>query len=74
MSSSVGLVAQAVAGIAKVVGNWQVSKERDRLLYRLEASTNYVFVDEKTGEHSKVDDNRQRKLKLHFRKRIFDSS
>lgn len=74
MAADVGLVAQAVAKIAEVVGNWQVSKERNRLLYRIEASTNYVFVDEKVGEYKDIDDKRQKKLKLHFRKRIFDSS
>ena len=70
----VGLWAQAVAEVAKVVGNWQVSKERNRLLYRIEASTNYVFVDEKSGEYKDLDEKKQKKLKKHFRKRIFDSS
>ena len=74
MPSEIGLWAQAVAEVAKVVGNWQVSKERNRLLYRLEASTDYVFVDEKSGEYKDIDEKKQKKLKAHFRKRIFDSS
>ena len=74
MPSDIGLIAQATAEIAKIIGNWQVSKERNRLMYRIEASTNYVFVDEKTGEYADIDDKKEKKLKLHFRKRIFDSS
>lgn len=66
--------AKAVAEVAKVVGNWQVSKERNRLMYRIEAGTKYVFVDEKTGEYTDINEKKQKKLKLHFRKRIFDSS
>ena len=66
--------AKAVAEVAKVVGNWQVSKEKNRLLYRLEASENYVFVSEKVGEYKDITDEKQKKLFLHFRKRIFDSS
>jgi len=72
--SDIGLIAQAIAGIAKVVGNWQVSKERNRLLYRIEASTEYIFVDEKSGEYSEIDEKKQKKYKLHFRKRVFDAS
>jgi len=71
---SVEWYAKAVAEVAKVVGNWQVSKERNRLMYRIEAATKYVFVDEKSGEFLDINDKRQKKLKKHFRKRIFDSS
>ena len=73
-ASDVGLWAQFGTELAKVIGNWQNSKDRDRLLYRIEAATNYVFVDEKTGDYQTIDAKRQKKLKLHFRKRIFDSS
>lgn len=60
--------------VAKVVGNWQNSKDRNRLLYRLEAAQNYVFVNERDGEYKDVEPGRAKKLLLHFRKRIFDSS
>lgn len=72
--ASVGMIAKAIAEVAKVVGNWQVSKDRNRLLYRIEAAVNYVFILEKVGEYSEIDDKRQKKLLKHFRKRIFDSN
>ncbi len=70
----VNLILKAVTEIAKVVGNWQNSKDRNRLLYRIEAATQYIFVSEKFGKYKKLDDKRQRKLLLHFRRRIFDSN
>lgn len=72
--ADIGLIAKAVAEIAKVVGNWQVSKDRNRLLYRIEAAMKYVFVKEKTGEFKDIDDKKQEKLLLHFRKRVFDEN
>ena len=66
--------AKLVTEIAKVVGNWQVSKERNRLQYRIEAAQNYVFVNEKSGEYKDIADAKADKLLLHFRKRIFDSN
>lgn len=72
--SDVGLIAQAIAEIAKVVGNWQVSSERKRLNYRLEAAENYVFVNEKSGQYNGISDKKKDQLLYHFRKRIFDSN
>jgi len=60
-----------VAGLLKVV---VAGKEVARLKYRAEAGMNYVFVDEKTGEYKDIDDKKQKSLKVHFRKRIFDAS
>jgi len=72
--ASIGIIAQAVTEIAKVVGNWQVSKDRNRLLYRIEAGTQYIFIDEGSGEYSEIDEKKKKKLKLHFRRRVFDAS
>lgn len=72
--SDIGLIAKAVAEIAKIVGNWQVSTDRRRLMYRLEAAQEYIFVDEKGGKYKEVSEKKQEKLKLHFRKRVFDSN
>ena len=72
--AQVNLILKAVTEIAKVVGNWQNSKDRNRLLYRIEAAMQYVFVSEKFGKYKKLDDKRQRKLLQHFRKKIFDAS
>ncbi len=69
--SNVGLVAKAIAEVAKVVGNWQVSRERRRLKEGLEAAEKYIFVNEKEGEYGKIDTDRQWKLLRHYRKRFF---
>ena len=47
-------------------------KKEKRNQYRLEAATQYVFVTEKSGEYSGIDEEKQKKLQLHFRKRLFD--
>ncbi len=49
-------------------------KIHKRLMYRIEAAMEYVSVDERTGEYKDIDPEDQAKLKLHFRKRIFDVS
>ena len=66
--------AKLVTEIANVVGNWQVSKEKARLMYRIEAGQSYVFVNEKDGQYKEVTPDKQKKLLVHFRKRIFDAS
>lgn len=48
-------------------------KEFKRLKYQLEAAYNYVFVDEKSGQYKDLPPEKLADLKLHFRKRIFDS-
>jgi predicted component of type VI protein secretion system len=49
-------------------------KKNKRLNYRIEAAMQYVFVTEKTGEYRKISKTKQNKLRLHYRKRIFDVS
>ena len=43
-----------------------------KLNYRIEAAMSYVFVNEKAGEYAGVSDEKQAKLLIHFRKRVFD--
>ncbi len=69
--SNVGLVAKAIAEVAKVVGNWQVSRERRRLKVGLEAAEKYIFVNEQGGEFKDISVDRKWKLLAHYRKRFF---
>ena len=54
--------------VAQIIGGHAVRK----LKYRMEAAMSYVHVSEKEGEYADISDKRQKELKLHFRKRIFD--
>ena len=63
---------EAVSDVSKLTAQLLAGKEVARLKYRAEAAMNYVAVDEGTGEYEGIDDKREKKLKLHFRKRIFD--
>jgi len=64
--------AEAVSDVSKLTAQLLAGKEVARLKYRAEAAMNYVAVDERVGEYEGIDDKREKKLKLHFRKRIFD--
>lgn len=48
-------------------------KKIKRLEYRIEAAMNYIFVIEKSGQYSNINEDKQKAFLLHFRKRIFDS-
>ena len=67
MASDIGLVATAVAEIAKVVGNWQVSAEKKKLQGAIEAGEKYI----QTNEDSSLTDARRVKLLKHYKKRFF---
>ena len=64
--------AKMVTEIAKVVGNWQVSREKRKMGAALEAGQRYIFCNEKEGEFKDIDDDRQQKLLKHYRKRFFN--
>lgn len=49
-------------------------KEFKRVRYQLEAAQEYIFVDEKSGPYKKSNDREIENLKVHFRKRAFDSA
>jgi len=69
--SDVGLVAKAVAEIAKVVGNWQVSAERRRMQKAIATAEEYIFVNEGAGEYENIPLAKKGKLLRHFCKRFF---
>ena len=66
--------AQAVAEVAGLFKTFIAGKEVARLNYRAEAAMEYVAVDEGSGKYEGINDRRKKRLKLHFRKRIFDVS
>jgi hypothetical protein len=67
-------LAEAVKEVTKLTAQILSGKEVARLKYRCEAATQYVFVDEKVGQFAKLSDDGVEKMKLHFRKRIFDEN
>ena len=69
--AAVGPIAQAIAEVAKVIGNWQVSSERRRMKIALDSAERYIFVNNKEGEYAGITDERKSQLLLHFRKRFF---
>ena len=69
--AAIGPIAQAIAEIAKVIGNWQVSSERRRMQAALDSAERYIFVNNKEGEYAGITDERKSQLLLHFRKRFF---
>lgn len=67
-------IAKAIEKVADVLAQILSGAALRRLHYRIEAGMNYVFVDEKVGQYKDISDERQKDLKLHFRRRIFDES
>jgi hypothetical protein len=47
-------------------------KKEKHYLYQIESAMQYVFVDERSGKYTDTDEDKAKKLKTHFRKRIFD--
>ena len=68
---TIGPIAQAIAEVAKVVGQWMNSSGRRRIMAALEAAERYIFVNEKEGEYSDISEEKQKKYLAHFRKRFF---
>jgi len=67
----VGPIAQAVAEIAKVVGQWMASADRRKLEAAKDAAEKYIFVNEKSGEFAGISEEKQKDLLSHYRKRFF---
>ena len=65
-------VAEATKEISSLTAKFLAGKEVARLKYRIEAGMKYVFVDEGAGEFEKLSDDGKKKMKLHYRKRVFD--
>jgi len=68
---TIGPIAQAVAEVSKVIGEWMKSSERRRMRAALDSSEKYIFVNEKQGEFKDITDQKKKQLLLHFRKRFF---
>lgn len=65
--SDVGLIAKAIAEIAKVIGNWQVSADRRKMQAAIEAGEKYI----QSNEDTTIPEDRRKKLLLHYKKRFF---
>lgn len=68
---SVQAIAAAIAEVSKIIGNWQVSREKNRMQAAIEAGERYILVSEKDGEYKDIADERRQQLLRHFRKRFF---
>lgn len=65
---------EAVREVSGLIRELVAGAEVRRLKYRTEAAMEYIFVNEKAGEYKDIKEDRREKLKLHFRKRVFDES
>jgi len=65
-------IASAIDKAAELVAQILSGAAVRKLKYRVDAAMQYVFVDEKAG-YADIDEKRQKALKLHYRKRIFDT-
>lgn len=74
LTAAVTEIAGSIKEGFKVIGQYLAGKEIARLRYQLESAQEYIFVDEKSGEYVGITPERQKELKLHFRKRVFDSA
>ena len=70
----IGPIAQAIAEVSKVIGEWMKSSERRRMKVALDSAEKYIFVNEKQGEYAGITDDRKSQLLSHFRKRFFASN
>lgn len=68
----VSSIAQAIDKVAGLIAQILSGAAFRKMQYRVEAAQNYVFVDEKAGQYKDLTPEKQKGLKLHFRKRIFD--
>lgn len=59
--------------LLSIFQEWQKNRPAKKLEYRVAAAMEYVFLVEKGGEYTDIDDDKRKDLMLHFRKRIFDA-
>lgn len=69
--SPIGPIAQALAEIAKVVGQWQASAERRRMQSAIEAAEKYIQISECEGEWENTPTTKRVNLLKHYRRRFF---
>ena len=65
-------IAGAIKEGFKVLGQILSGAELRKARYRIEAAMHYVHVDRKEGEYKDIPDDKQKALKIHFGKRVFD--
>jgi hypothetical protein len=65
-------ISEAISEVSGLIRELVSGAEVRKLKYRVEAAINYVQVDGKEGEYEGITDKKQKSLKVHFRKRIFD--
>lgn len=64
-------IASAIAEGFKILAQVLKGRERARMEAAIQAGEQYIFVDEKSGKYQDISDDRQKKLKVHYRKRFF---
>ncbi len=68
---AVNAIATAISEGFKLLKTVLDTKETRKMIAAKEAAEQYIFVDEKSGEHKDISEDRQKKLKKHYRKRFF---
>ena len=68
---SVGPIAQAIAEVAKVIGNWQNSKDRRKMKAAIEAAEKFIQVSGRDGEFKELTTKKRQQFLTHYRKRFF---
>lgn len=66
MPAAVGPIAQAVAEVAKVIGQWMASADRRKMQAAIEAGEKYIQTNE-----ASLSADKKKKLLLHYKKRFF---
>jgi hypothetical protein len=66
-------VSKAIEKFCDVLALWIAGGDKRRLQYQLEAAQEYIFVDERAGKYKEIEDHKALLLKIHFKRRAFDS-
>jgi len=64
-------IADAVREVARVIGNWQVSRDKRRMRACIEAGEKYIQINEKFGQFANISQSRQKNLLRYYRKKFF---
>lgn len=69
---TVDAIAKAIAEIAKVIGNWQVSRDKRRMQACIDIAEKYIQTNEGNGEFKDISEERRKQLLSYYRKRFFN--
>ena len=64
-------IANAIAEASKVIGQWMASADRRKMKAALDAAERYIFVNEKSGENSKLSEKEREALLKKLRAQFF---